>query len=218
VYVREFDDFSAQKNFALDQANGEWILVVDADERITPALAAEITSVLAANPPKVAFDIERLNFFFGRPMRYGGWNESHVRLVRAGRARYENAIHETFKLDGPVGRLREPMWHFSHRSIEHMLRKTVTFGGVQSQDLLEAGARPVTGFTLVATVVREFVFRLIRRRGYRDGMPGLIEALYQPFSLFCVQVMLWQLQRRPSIAETYNRLEQSLIEGDAEIR
>jgi glycosyltransferase involved in cell wall biosynthesis len=212
VYVREFDDFSAQKNFGLEQASGDWTLVVDADERITPALAAEIRSILATDPAESAFEIERLNFFLGRPMRHGGWSERLVRLVRTSGARYRNAIHETFALDEPVGRLREPMWHFSHRSIEDMLEKTVTFGRVQARDLHAGGAPPVTAPRLVATILRELAFRMVRRRGYRDGLPGVIEALYQPFSLFCVRVMLWQLQQQPSLEETYGRLEQRLLD------
>ena len=207
VHEREFDDFASQKNFAIEQATGDWVLIVDADERVTPGLAAEIERCLRT-PEHDAYEIRTLNCFLGRPLLHGGWTEWHTRLVRRDRARYTDAIHESFGgLEGPVGRLEQPMWHFSHRTIEDMLRKTVNFGGVQARDLYERGAPRVTGWTLARTIVREFLYRMVRRRGYRDGMEGAIEAIYQPFSLFCVQVMLWQLQRRPSIPDAYMALE-----------
>jgi glycosyltransferase involved in cell wall biosynthesis len=208
VYVEPFTDFARQKNSAIEKATGEWLLIVDADERITPALATEIQATLARDPAEWAFEIETINHFFGHRMRHGAWFEFHTRLIRRDRASYHGEIHEAFAIPPEkLGRLREGMWHFSHRRIEDNLAKTVEFGRVQSRELFDAGAPKVTLPRLAYVMLREFAFRMIRHRGYKDGMPGVIEAIYQPFSLFCVQVMLWQRQRAEPLPDAYERLE-----------
>jgi len=213
VWVESFKDFASHKNTAIERARGEWLLLIDADERITPALANEMQARLAGDPPEWAFQIEIVSFFLGRRMSHGGWRQDHIRLVRAEHARWEGAIHERLTIPPErVGRLHEGMWHFSHRSIEEMLAKTIRFGEVQSLELFEQGAPRVTAWTFAKVMLREFAFRMLSRRGYKDGMPGVIEALYQPFSLFCVYVMLWQRQRGETLWETYQALERQVAE------
>jgi glycosyltransferase involved in cell wall biosynthesis len=208
VWVEDFADFSQLKNAAIEKARGDWVLIVDADERITPALASEIQATLARDPDEWGFWIDTINFFLGARMDHGAWNDDHLRLIRRDRAVYAGRIHEAFDVPRErTGKLREGMWHFSHRAIEDNLRKTARFGEVQAREMLEADAPRVTPWTFLRVMLREFGFRLVRRRGYRDGMPGIIESIYQPFSLFCVHAMLWQLQRPESLEATYDRLE-----------
>jgi (heptosyl)LPS beta-1,4-glucosyltransferase len=208
VWVEPFRDFAQHKNSAIQKARGDWVLIVDADERITPALAAEIEQAIAGDPPEWAFRIETINHFFGHRMRHGAWFEHHTRLIRRDRANYAGEIHEDFDVPPDrIGQLREGMWHFSHRRIEHSLAKTIEFGRVQSRELYASGAPNVNGRRLAYVMGREFAFRMIRHRAYKDGMAGVIEAIYQPFSLFCVEVMLWQRQRAESLDDAYERLE-----------
>lgn len=208
VWVEAFEDFSQHKNAAIEKARGEWLLIVDADERITPALAREVQETIARDPAEWGFNIDTINFFLGSRMDHGAWNDDHLRLIRRERAQYVGKIHEYFDLPPDrVGKLREGMWHFSHRAIEDNLHKTARFGEVQAREMLEAGAPRVTPWTFVKVMLREFGYRLIRQKGYKDGMPGIIESIYQPFSLFCVYVMLWQLQRPEPLDAAYERLE-----------
>lgn len=213
VFLNEFHDFASHKNAGIERASGDWVLLLDADERVTPALAREIEDRLRNHPPEWAFVIEIVSFFLGGRLSHGGWTQDHVRLMRREHARWSGAIHERLSIPPErTGRLNESLWHFSHRTIEEMLAKTIRFGEVQSLELLEQGAPRVTPLSLAKLMLREFASRMIYRRGYRDGMPGLIEALYQPFSLFCVQVMLWQRQRPESIAEIYANFERQAAE------
>lgn len=213
VWVNDFHDFASHKNSGIERASGDWVLLVDADERVTPALAREIDDRLRGDPAEWAFAIEIVSFFLGGRLSHGGWTQDHVRLMRREHARWSGAIHERLSIPPErTGRLDESLWHFSHRTIEEMLAKTIRFGEVQSLELLEQGAPRVTPFSLAKLMLREFASRMIYRRGYRDGMPGVIEALYQPFSLFCVQVMLWQRQRPESIAEIYAKFERQAAE------
>jgi glycosyltransferase involved in cell wall biosynthesis len=213
VWVEAFEDFSQHKNLAIQKARGDWLLIVDADERITPALAREIQATLAREPAEWGFWIDTINFFLGGRMRHGAWNDDHLRLIRRERAVYRGKIHEAFDVPPErAGKLREGMWHFSHRSIEDMLAKTIRFGQVQARELLESGAPRVTPLRLVRVMAREFGFRMVRQKAWKDGMPGIIEAVYQPFSLFCVHVMLWQLQREEPLADSYQALERAAAE------
>jgi glycosyltransferase involved in cell wall biosynthesis len=213
VWVETFEDFSQHKNVAIEKARGTWLLIVDADERVTPALAREIRDTLARDPAEWGFWIDTINFFLGRRMRHGAWNDDHLRLIRREYARYQGKIHEAFDVPADrAGKLREGIWHFSHRSIEDMLHKTVRFGEVQAGELLESGAPKVTPVRLARVMGREFGFRMVRQKAWKDGMPGIIEAIYQPFSLFCVQVMLWQRQRAETLTESYEVLERAAAE------
>jgi glycosyltransferase involved in cell wall biosynthesis len=213
VWVNDFRDFASHKNSAIEQASGDWVLLLDADERVTPALAREIQETLHRDPPEWAFAIQIESFFLGSRLPHGGWRQDHVRLMRREHARWSGAIHERLSIPpGRTGRLNEAIWHFSHRSIEEMLAKTIRFGQVQALEMFEQGAPRVTALTLARVMLREFASRMVLRRGYRDGMPGVIEALYQPFSLFCVYVMLWQHQRRESLRDSYTALERQAAE------
>lgn len=207
VFERPLKSFAEQKNYAISKARGEWTLIVDADERITPALAKEIKHTLVNPGDKIGFRIPRINFFFGRPMHHGGWgNDKPIRLIRKIEAVYSGDIHEVFRTNKAIGELKKPMWHFSHRSIQSMLVKTVRFGEIQSEEMFKSGHPKVTSRSLLAVPVKEFYRRFLRQRGYKDGVEGVIESIYQAFSLCFVCVMLWQKQRE-SPDKAYSKLE-----------
>jgi hypothetical protein len=212
VLVEQFVDFAQIRNAGVRAASGSWILHADADERITPALAREIRETLAASPDVVAFWSPTINFFWGRRMEHGGWGSMmQPRLVRREHAEFSGRVHESAGVPlGRTGRLRGERWHFSHRSIEENLVKAIRYGRLEARDRFEAGARRVTPWSFLRVLGLEFGRRMIRRAGFRDGMPGLIEAVFQPFALFCAQVMLWELQQGDAIRRRYEALERAL--------
>jgi (heptosyl)LPS beta-1,4-glucosyltransferase len=216
VLVRPFADYAQIRNEGVEHAKGEWILHVDADERITPELAREIRAAVDSDPDQLAFWGRTINFFWGRRMEHGGWNDMwQVRLIRREHAFFSGRVHEEAKIPPDrIGRLQGERWHFSHRSIEEGLVKAVRYGQLESQDLYEAGATRVTPWTLLRTMALEFGRRMIRRQGYRDGMPGFVEALFQPFALFCARVMLWERQQGDEIQRRYDELEREVASGD----
>ncbi len=207
VFTRQLDSFDRQKNFAISKAKGEWVVIVDADERITPALATEIRARLKKPESVVAFRVRFTNFLLGKRIRFGGWTENHIRLIRRDQAAYHGAIHETFAVAGEVGQLRNTIWHFSHRNVESMMLKTVRYGSVQSAEMLAQNHPVVRTRDFFSVPAKEFWKRYVWLRGYRDGTEGAIEAVYQAFSLFAVYVMLWQRQRKPSLEQSYQAFE-----------
>jgi glycosyltransferase involved in cell wall biosynthesis len=211
VLHHAFDGFANLKNAGLDAATSEWLLVVDADERVGPSLAREIRSVLDQDVD--AFRIPRVNYFYGHRMNFGGWKETHIRLVRRDVARYVGELHETFRFAPSAPRiaaLSSPLHHFTHRSIIDNLHKTAVFGDVDASARLADHAPMVTSWRLYLTVLRELLYRLVYKQGWRDGVPGVIECLYQPLSLMSTRARLWELQQSPSIDERYLELEGEL--------
>lgn len=207
VLHHRFTSFADLKNCGLDEVATPWVLFVDADERVSRALVSEMAASMDGS--RDAYRVPIANYFFGRRMAFGGWQERPIRLFRTETARFEGDIHELARPRDParVGQLVNPLFHFSHRSVLDNLHKTAAFGDVQAKELLRQGAPPVTARRLYATVAREVVHRLVVRQGWRDGVPGVIESLYQPLSLLSVQARLWELQQQPSIEERYRILE-----------
>jgi (heptosyl)LPS beta-1,4-glucosyltransferase len=214
VLVERFADFAQIRNAGIRATRGDWILHVDADERITPALAKEIRATLAGGPKELAFRGPTVNFFWGRRMDHGGWGAMmQERLIRREHAEFSGRVHERTGVPPErIGTLRGERWHFSHRSIEENLVKTIRYGRLDARDRFEAGARPVTPWTFLRVMALEFGRRMVRRGGFRDGMPGIVEAVFQPFALFCARVMLWELQQGDAVRRRYEALERELYE------
>jgi (heptosyl)LPS beta-1,4-glucosyltransferase len=215
VIVAPFEDYAQIRNIGIDAAEGEWILHIDADERITPDLARELPAALAqAGPDILGFQGRTINFFWGRRMEHGGWGDMWQPRVLRRQQRFGGRVHEAAGIPPErLGRLEGERWHFTHRSIEEGLQKTIQYGRFQSQDEFESGAPRVTVRKLIRVMALEFGRRMIRRRGYRDGMPGFVEAVFQPFALFCAQVMLWERQQGDAVERAYAELERE-VAGD----
>jgi len=196
VFVRPWPGFGPQKNYGIDQASGDWILVVDADERVTEPLREEITTLLRAGPPAdiVGFEIPRRNYFYGRWIRGGGIYPDHqLRLFKRSAGRYDDVLlHERLQLKGPVARLETPMDHYSMESIgahvKKMARYTTLGAGEKLKVRTQVAALDLAGSHL-ATIFRTYVLR----GGYRDGLHGVIVALFAGMHTFVKYAKAWEM-------------------------
>jgi len=208
VTTVRFEGFDALANAAIDLASGDWVFLLDADERVSRLLAAEIRT--AVGGPFDGLRVPMANYFHAQLMRFGGWQEHPVRLWRRETARLTGSIHErvSFFIENPrIGELKTPLAHLSHRSVTDNLVKSANYVEVQAGALYAEGAPPVTTWTLYRTLIREIGFRLVLRQGWKDGVAGVYEAFYWPLSNLCAQARLWELQQEPSIDEKYAGLE-----------
>ncbi len=177
IVAPDWHGFGHQKNLAVDACTGDWILSLDADERIPAPLALEITAAVAtANV--AAFEIARTSSFCGRFMKHGGWSDDHVlRLFRRGSGRFSNdRVHERLLVDGAVGRLATPMLHYSVRTLDDALDKVNRYSTEGALMLQKRGARPSIVSALThgfASFVRTYILRL----GFLDGRHGLMLAI-----------------------------------------
>ena len=136
VVQREFDNFSAHKNWALDHLDfkHDWILIVDADERVTPDLAREIAALVSGSPQLNGYYLARQNWFAGTWIRHGGWYPDwNLRLLRRGRGRYEaRLVHEHILLDGPPGYLKNPLIHYDYKGIERYFERHNVYSSLEA--------------------------------------------------------------------------------------
>src|SRR6266853_76248 len=142
ILQHAFWSHGAQINWALPQAKHDWVLVVDADERVTPELASEILTVLQA-PDCAGYRLRRRNFFLGKEIRHGMWGKDYaLRLFHRAKGRYQQRhVHSSVELDGPAGRCREALLHYSYRSLDDYTRKIHRFSRGGALDGFERGAR-----------------------------------------------------------------------------
>jgi hypothetical protein len=177
VQQTDWPGFGPQKNRALAAATGDWVLSIDADERVTPELRAEIEGVLAA-PAADAYAMPRLSSYLGQPMRHSGWWPDHVtRLFKRGAAKFSDAaVHETVLVNGTTKQLRNHLVHLSFRRIEQIIGKMDSYSSAAAQAMAERGRTAGVG-----SAVMHGLFAFIRtyflRAGFLDGRLGLVLAI-----------------------------------------
>ncbi|HUK14645.1 MAG TPA: glycosyltransferase family 2 protein [Thermoanaerobaculaceae bacterium] len=205
---RRYFGSASQKNWAMDQARFDWILILDADERCTPELEAEIQAMLAGGSTAEAFVIRRRVYFMDRVIRFSGWQHDRVvRLVKRGSGRYPNKrVHADMQTRSAPQMLRSPMLHFMIESFEQYLPRIVKYGfwgAAQGwKNNRKSGAVEVFGRT-VWRFTRMYVLQL----GFLDGMAGLVFCLLQAFGTYLKWGILWEWRanaargRMPSLPE-----------------
>jgi glycosyltransferase involved in cell wall biosynthesis len=196
VAHRAWTGFGEQKNFALSLASGDWVLSIDADERVTPALAREIGAALEAQQAD-GYRLPRLSSFCGRPIRHSGWYPDYVlRLFRRGRARFsDDLVHETVICGGPVARLREPLIHHPFHSLEDALTKIDRYSTAGAGMLVARGRRVGFGTGIVRGLYA-FFRAYVLRRGFLDGREGFLVAVYVAEGTYYRYMKAWLAARR----------------------
>ena len=177
VIERTFDDFSSQKNHAISRASHDWILFIDADERVSEALGKEIIQA-ARNPEgKVGFHVFRNFYYRGRRIRYGGWQTDKViRLFNRKHCAYNgNLVHETIETAGTLGYLEHRLDHYSFRDREHYASKLENYARLQAEQLYRENKKWHLGHLLVKPPFR-FLVHYLLRLGFLDGRPGWVLA------------------------------------------
>jgi glycosyltransferase involved in cell wall biosynthesis len=194
VFTREFVSNADQKNWAMGQATLEWILILDADEYLSPKLRDEIAeSIMSAEVN--GFWIYRRNRFLGTTIRHCGWNRDKVlRLFRRGRGRYpDRAVHESLDLDGNAGRLLERLDHIPYRDLEDYMDRLKSYSRKGAVELRSKGRRWFPGLVLrpAARFIRMYLLQL----GFLDGSAGLMLCAMAAASVFFKYAWLRELSR-----------------------
>jgi len=189
--------YGAARNAALARARLPWVLWLDADERVTPELAAEIREILAHDDPAVAgYEIARRAYFCGKWIRHGGWYPSRVvRLFRKDAASFsETRVHERLVVRGTVARARHDLLHFTDPDLHHYFSKFNTYTSLAATDMSDAGRR----FAVTDLVVRplfQFVKMYLLRLGFLDGIHGFVLCAASSAYVFAKYAKLWELQK-----------------------
>lgn len=198
VYVHaDWPGFGPQKNRALDYATHEWVLSIDADERITPQLRVEIESVLQ-NPQADGYEISRLSRFCGRFMHHSGWSPDYVlRLFRRDQGRFSDVlVHESVQLQGSVAELKQPLLHYSYLDFDDVLVKLNNYSSAASL-MLERREKKGSLRQAVIHGLWAFFRTYVLRAGFLDGREGFMLAVMNAENSYYRYIKLW-FRQRPS--------------------
>jgi glycosyltransferase involved in cell wall biosynthesis len=195
VSFHAFAGFGRQFNQALSLAQGDWVLSVDADERISPALAAEIQKAVREGTFD-GYEVPRSSSFCGRVMRHSGWYPDYVlRLWKRGRARWtDDLVHPRPVCDGPVTRLSEPLIHFPVRKIDDALSRMDRYS-TASAEMLFAKGRRVWFMTGILRGIYAFFRTYVLRAGFLDGREGFLLAVLNAEGTYYRYMKLWLMNR-----------------------
>ena len=200
--------FANWRNLGAEKATGKWLFYIDADERSSEKLNQEILSIIS--PPssdltlkqkiQAAYAIPRSNKILGKEFRYGGWWPDYVlRLMQKDKfKKWEGDLHEQPKINGDIGYLRNHLLHIKFQKLENYVTKTVAWSSNEAQLYLKANHPRLTVLRFFRLCIDPFMTSLINRllikKGILDGTKGLIDAIYQSYSLFINYARLWELQ------------------------
>ncbi len=197
-FTEPWKGFAAHKNSALAKAAGDWILSLDADEEVEPALAEEIRAVLAANPSVAGFSIPRKNFFLGRWIKHGGfYPDPKLRLFRRNAGQFEDrAVHEDLRLDGTTASLKGNLLHHAYPTLDSYIEHMNRYSSLGAQ--MAVAKRP-HGFSLIDIVFRPkltFLYNYVFRLGFLDGREGLLLHAYHATYVSWKYAKAWEISRK----------------------
>jgi glycosyltransferase involved in cell wall biosynthesis len=197
VYVRDWPGYAAQKNFAAEQASNDWILSIDADERVTPELAAEVRALLAGEPGGRGYRIPRMSFYLGRWIRSTDWYPDYqLRLYDRRVASWAGAlVHEGVEVRGAVGQLRSDLQHLPYRDIAHHIQTIDRYTTLAARQMKDRGTH-VGAAGLVLRPIGAFLRNYAVRGGWKEGSVGLVVSILNSYYVFLKFAKLWEAWRR----------------------
>lgn len=209
VYVRAWSGFAAQKNFAIAQCTGDWVLSLDADEEVSAELAQEIRELLGSEDAEQAYYLPRRNYFLGRPLQHGGfYPDAKLRLFRRelftdGKAAFdERAVHETLRCEGTLGELSGDLLHYAYPTltsyIEHMNRYSTLGAGLLAGQKRVSRSLASFVWNVVCAPALQLFYNYGIRRGFQDGREGFLLHLYHAAYTSWKYAKAWELGRSKS--------------------
>lgn len=184
-----------QRNEGIAAAGARWVLCLDADERVGPALAEEIRARVADPGPHAGFHLRRVTWYLGRRIRHSGWQEDRVlRLFRSDRGRWrDEALHEGVDLAGSATTLRHPLEHRSYETLEDVLEKLERYTTWGAREILRAGRR-AGPWEILAHPPARFVKTYLLKAGFRDGAHGAALAAFSAYGVFLRYAKAWEMR------------------------
>ena len=195
VTTRTWEGYGAQKNYATGLATHDWVLSLDADERVSPKLAEEIQILMRSAPPMQGYRIPRTTRYLGRWIRSTDWYpDCQLRLYDRRVARWNTRhVHESVRVNGRVGTLRSELYHYSYRDLAAHLSTVNRYTTLSATQMMADGQR-ARWVDLIGQPPFVFIRNYLWRQGFRDGLPGLIVSLMNSYYVFCKYAKLWERQ------------------------
>lgn len=211
VSTSRSESFAQRREQLLAACRTDWILYIDADERVTPDLAEELQQTVTDGTVAVA-SFPRRNYFFGRQFSHGGWQgEAVTRLFRVSALEgWQGSIHESPIFEGIVKELQSPLWHFTHRNVADGLAKTARWTPMEAELLSQQSRSRVSVWTILRKGLGEAWRRGVMQAGWKDGQAGLVEVITQVINRMLVYMQVWERQQQPPFTTRYHSLEKEI--------
>ena len=218
VIKYEKQDFASLRNKAMEEAKGDWVLYVDADERVLEPLKEEILK-LVQNDDVVsensfsAYAISRKNIIFGKEVSYGPYKKDWViRLFRRSDfEKWTGKVHETPHFKGEIGYTKNSLLHLTHRGVDQIVLKSLEWSKIDAKLRLESGHPPMSGWRFARIFITELWNQGIVRKGFFNGTVGIMDSILQAFSMYITYVRLWELQQEKPLEKVYEEIDKKLI-------
>ena len=191
------NDFSKQKNFGLQKAENDWVLFLDADERVTESLEQEILQeIQKANKNNIAgFYIQRKDYFWGKWLNFGEVGKTYfLRLAKKQSGLWHGPVHEIWQIKGRTKKLKNPLLHLPHSTVGEFLGDSNFYTTIRSRELYSSGKK-TNVWQIIAYPVGKFFLNYFLRLGFLDGVRGLLLAFFMSFHSFMVRGKLYLLTR-----------------------
>ena len=216
------EDFASLRNKAMEKAKEEWVLYVDADERVLEPLKEEILKLVEYAPLRgqddscSAYALSRRNIIFGKEVNYGPYKKDWViRLFK--RADFENwtgKVHETPHFKGKLGYMKNSLLHLTHRGVDKIVLKSLEWSKIDAKLRLDSGHPKMSGWRFLRIFITEIFNQGILRKGFFNGTVGRMDSLLQAFSLYMTYVRLWELQQEKPLDQIYEEIDRKLIDNN----
>lgn len=191
------DDFSAQRNFGMENTSGEWVLFIDADERVTDELKKEIIYKITRKNID-GYYLRRKDIIFGKVIKHGEFgNIKFLRLVWGRKAKWQGKVHETLKIKGKIEVMDSYLMHYPHQTIREFIKEINLYTTIRSKELFEEGKKSNWLYIILYTKLK-FFQNYIFKMGFLDGAEGLLLAFFMSFHSFLTRSKLWLLWQKRS--------------------
>lgn len=198
IFQHEWQGYARQKQMAVDYAKKPWVLILDADERVTPELESEIMEKIAIER-SAGFYIPRKNFFLGKWIRYSGWWPDYtLRLFKKDVSFVEpREVHEKVVVNGATDYLKNPLEHYTYRTISDYIKKMETYSTLSAKEILSKNPQPSSlflTFRMLTSPIFTFLKMFFIKQGFRDGLHGLMLAILYSFYAFLKYAKTWEIK------------------------
>lgn len=196
VFEYDSNDFAKLRNLGLLKATSEWILYIDADERISVNLAKSIKNLLLKEESEFsAYKLQRKNYYFGDE-EWPAIEKIERLFKRKYLKKWTGQIHESPLIEGKVGEIEGYLLHYTHRNLSSMLEKTIEWSKIEACLRYKANHPKMTWWRFPRVMLTTFFNYYIKQKGYKAGTAGIVESVYQAFSIFITYARLWELQNK----------------------
>ncbi len=208
-------DYAWLRNLGMEKSKGDWVLYVDADERILSELKMELIDLVNQTDCS-AFALSRRNIIFGTEVSYGPFKKDWMikLLKRADFETWVGKVHEYAKFKGKVGYSQNSLLHLTHRGIDQIVAKSLIWSKIDAKLRLEAHHPKMSSWRFFRILITELFYQGVIRRGFFAGTIGVMDSILQTFSLLITYVRLWELQQPKNLEEIYQEIDRKLIENN----